>query len=79
MREANKTPMTTLKELQASAAEMGETLHTTTVAWFLHQRKLYGRVAKRKPLLKKTHMNSGLEFPKRHVGDSMVKWKKVLF
>ena len=32
VREATKTPMTTLKELQASAAEMGETLHTTTVA-----------------------------------------------
>ena len=30
VREATKTPMTTLKELQASAAEMGETLHTTT-------------------------------------------------
>ena len=26
VREATKTPMTTLKELQASAAEMGETL-----------------------------------------------------
>ena len=35
--------MTTLKEFQASAAEMGETLHTTTVAQVLHQSKLYGR------------------------------------
>ena len=40
VREATKTPMTTLKELQASAAEMGETLHTTTVARVLHQSKL---------------------------------------
>ena len=31
-KEATKT---TLKELKASAAEMGETLHTTTVAWVL--------------------------------------------
>src|SRR4029434_7923429 len=43
VREATKTPMTTLKELQASAAEMGETLHTTTFARVLHQSKLYGR------------------------------------
>ena len=50
VREATKTPMTTLKELQASAAEMGETLHTTTVARVLHQSKLYGR----EPLLKKS-------------------------
>ena len=50
VREATKTPMTTLKELQASAAEMGETLHTTTFARVLHQSKLYGR----EPLLKKS-------------------------
>src|SRR4029434_3851052 len=73
VREATKTHMTTLKELQALTAEMGETLHTTTVARVLHQSKLYGRVAKRKPLLKKTHNKSRSEFAKRHVGDSMVK------
>ena len=66
MREATKTPMTTLKELQASAAEMGETLHTTTVARVLHQSKLYGR----EPLLKKTHIKYRLQFAKRHVGVS---------
>ena len=75
MREATKTPMTTLKELQASAAEMRETLHTTTFARVLHQSKLYGREL----LLKKTHIKYRLEFAKRHVGDSMVKWKKVLW
>src|SRR4029434_3119067 len=53
VREATKTPMITPKELQASAAEMGETLHTTTVARVLHQSKLYGR----EPLLKKTHID----------------------
>ena len=55
MREATKTPMTPLKELRASAAEMRETLHTTivVVAWVLHQSKLYGRVAERKPLFEK--------------------------
>ena len=43
--------MTTLKELKASAAEMGETLHTTIAARIIHQSKLNGRVA----LLKKAH------------------------
>src|SRR4029434_5129037 len=37
VREATKTPVTSLKELQASAAEMGETLLTTTLALVLHQ------------------------------------------
>ena len=32
VREATKTPMATLKELKASAAEIGETLHTATFA-----------------------------------------------
>ena len=46
MKEETKTPMTPLNELQASAAEMGETLHTT-VAQVLHQSKLYGRQRER--------------------------------
>lgn len=79
MREATKTPMTTLKELQASAAETGETVHIATAARVLHRSKLYGRVAMRKPLLKKTHIRSRLEFAKKHVDDSMVKWKKILW
>ena len=75
VREATKTPMTTLKELQASAAEMGETLHTTTFARVLHQSKLYGR----EPLLNKTYLKYRLDFTKRYVGESMVKWNKVLW
>ena len=43
VREAPKTPVTPLEELQASVAEMGETVHTITVSAVLHQLKLYGR------------------------------------
>ena len=32
VREDTNTPMTSLNELKASAAEVGESLHTTTVA-----------------------------------------------
>ena len=55
MKEATKTPMTTLKEFKASAAEMQEALQTTTVAQ-AHQSKLYGGVAKRKQLLNIAHL-----------------------
>lgn len=41
-----KMPVT-VKELQASTGEMGETEHTTTVARDLHPSELYGRVATR--------------------------------
>ena len=53
VREATKTPTSTLRELQASAAEMGETVYIATAARVLHRSKLYGRVDMRKPLLKK--------------------------
>lgn len=45
VREVTKTPVTTLKELQASAGEMGETAHTGTVARVL-QSTFIGRVGK---------------------------------
>ncbi|MGH0162753.1 UNVERIFIED_CONTAM: hypothetical protein FKN15_064569 [Acipenser sinensis] len=54
VREATKRPMVTLKELERSTAEMGETLHGTTITRTLHKAGLYGRVVRRKPLLKKT-------------------------
>ena len=62
--------MTALKELNASTAEMGEALHSPTVPRVLQQTKLYGRVAKRK------HQQ---DFMQRHVGDSKINWKKVLW
>ena len=49
VREATKTPVNTLKEFKASAAEMGETQQLLLGS----SQELYGRVAKRKPLLKK--------------------------
>ena len=42
VKEATKTTMNTLKELKASAAEMGETLHTTIVAGFFNSQSFMG-------------------------------------
>ena len=58
VREASKRPMTTLKDLQRSMAEMEETVHVSTIAQVLHKSGLYGRVARRKPFLKKAHVKS---------------------
>lgn len=46
LNEATKTPVTSLKESEASAAEMGETVDTATVGWVLHQAKFFRTVAK---------------------------------
>jgi len=65
--EVTKKPMVTLTELQSSSVEMGEPSRRTTISAALHQSGLYGRVARRKPLLSKRHMTARLEFAKRHL------------
>ncbi|CAB1439250.1 unnamed protein product [Pleuronectes platessa] len=79
IREATRRPMVTLEELQRSTAEVGESVHRTTISRLLHKSGLYGRVARRKPLLKGIHKKSRLEFARSHVGDTANMWKKVLW
>ena len=55
IREAAKRPMVTLVELQRSTAQVGESVHRTTISHALHKSGLYGRVARREPLLKQSH------------------------
>lgn len=54
----------TYVNLPTSGSWNGETLQTTTVAWVLHHSKLW----------RKLRLRMKLEFAKRHVGESMVKW-----
>uniref|UniRef100_A0A8C9YNW9 Transposase Tc1-like domain-containing protein n=1 Tax=Sander lucioperca TaxID=283035 RepID=A0A8C9YNW9_SANLU len=70
IREAAKRPMVTLEELQRSTAQVGESTHRTTISHALHKSGLYGRVARRKPLLKQSHKKSHLQFATSHVGDT---------
>ena len=56
VREVTKNPMVNLTELQTSSVEMGEPYRMTTISAALHQSGLYGRVARRKPLLIKRLM-----------------------
>ena len=66
VREVTKNPIVTVTELQSSSVEMGEPSRRTTISAALHQSGLYGREARRKPLLSKRHMTARLEFAKRH-------------
>ena len=47
IRDAAKRPMITLDELQRTTAEVGESVHRTTISRTLHKSGLYGRVARR--------------------------------
>ena len=71
--------MTTLTELQSSLAEMGEPAGRRTVSAELHKSRLYGRVARWNPLLRKRHKAARLKFAKRHVKDSESMKQKILW
>ncbi|KAG2457775.1 TCB1 transposase, partial [Polypterus senegalus] len=79
VRKVTKNPMVTLSELQRSYMERGEPSRRTTISAAIHQSGLYGRVARRKPLLSKRHMAAHLEFAKWHLKDSQTMRNKILW
>ncbi|KAG2460371.1 TCB1 transposase, partial [Polypterus senegalus] len=79
VREVTKNPMVTLSELQRSSVEKGDPYRRTTISAAIHQSGLYGRVARRKPLLSKRHMAARLEFAKSHLKDSQTMRNKILW
>ena len=50
IREAAKRPKITLNELQSSTAEIGVSVHRTTLSHTLHRAGLCGRVARKKAI-----------------------------
>ncbi len=62
VRKVKKNPKITVAELQRCIREMGESCRKSTITAALHQSGLYGRVARRKPLLSARHMKARMEF-----------------
>lgn len=79
IREATKRPKATLKDLQVFMAGTGLSVHVTTISQVLHKAGLYGRVARKKPFLKKSHTQARLCYAKTHLDDSAAMWKKILW
>ncbi len=78
VREVKKNPKITVAELQRCIREMGESCRKSTITAALHQSGLYGRVARRKPLLSARHMKARMEFAKKHLKDSKMVTNKIL-
>ncbi len=72
MREVKKNPKITVAELQRCIREMGESCRKSTITAALHQSGLYGRVARRKPILSARYM-------KKHLKDSKMVTNKILW
>ena len=64
---------------EGAAEEIGVSVHRTTLSRTLHRAGLYGRVARKKPLLKDKKKQTHLVFAKKHVGDSPKIWKMLLW
>ena len=71
--------MDTLSELQRSSVVRGEPSRRTTISAAIHQSGLYGRLARRKPLLCKRHTAAHLEFAKIHLKDFQTMRNKILW
>ena len=61
-----------------SCTASAETLRRITITATPHQPGLYGRVARRKPLLSERHLKACLEFAKKNLKDSQTVRNKVL-
>ncbi|KAL0147767.1 hypothetical protein M9458_056943 [Cirrhinus mrigala] len=61
VREVKKNPKITVAELQRCRRKMGESCRKSTITAALHQSGLYGRVARRKPLLSARHMKARMD------------------
>ncbi len=79
VREVKKNPKITVAELQRCIREMGESCRKSTITAAFHQSGLYGRVARRKPLLSARHMKAHMEFAKKHLKDSKMVTNKILW
>ncbi len=77
VREVKKNPKITVAELQRCIWEMGESCRKSTITAALHQSGLYGRVARRKPLLSARHVKARMEFAKKHLKDSKMVTNKI--
>ncbi|MGH0127234.1 UNVERIFIED_CONTAM: hypothetical protein FKN15_074929 [Acipenser sinensis] len=58
---------------------MDNVVYVSTISKAFHKNGLYGRVARKKPWLKKTHILARKEFAKRHLEDTAVMWQNVLW
>ena len=68
----------TLNDQQGSMSEMEVSVHQSTKHYF-HKSGLYGQVARKKPLLKMTHLKACMKFVKKHLDDTADMWRKVVW
>lgn len=79
VRDAKKNPQITSGEIQDSLKTCGVAVSRCTIRRHLKKDGLHGRVARRKPLLRKCHKVSRLQYAKQHRDKPQTFWHKVIW
>ena len=79
VRDAKKNPQITSGEIQDSRKTCGVAVSRYTIRRYLKKDGLHGRVARRKPLLRKCHKVSRLRYAKQHRDKPQTFWHKVIW
>jgi transposase len=79
VRDAKINPQATSTEIQASLKSAGVEVGKTTVRRILNKYGLFGRVARKKPLLRPFHKKARLVYAKQHLNQSTEYWKKIIW
>lgn len=78
VRLAEKNPFMTSVQIKKEPLP-GITISSRTIRRCLEEAQLYGRVNRKKPLLKKKNRQARLKFAREHINRSINDWKKVLW
>ena len=79
VRDAKKNPQITSSEIQDSLKTSSVAVSRCTIRRHLKKNGPYGRVARRKPLLRKCHKVSRLQYAKQHRDKPHNFWNKVIW
>lgn len=79
VRDAKKNPQITSAKIQDSLKKSGVVVSRCTIRRHLKKNGLHGRVASRKPLLRKCHKASRLQYSKQHRDKPQNFWNKVIW
>lgn len=79
VREVKNNPRMSAKDLQRSLENSGVKVHVSTVKRTLNKHDLYGRKARRKPLLTPRHKKARLAYAKEHIDKNAAFWDKIMW
>lgn len=79
VRDVKKTPQLTSREIQQSLKESHVDVSSCTVRRHIRKNGLHGRVARKKPLLRKCHKEARLKYATLHRDKPQTFWEKIMW